>query len=255
MSATVGASHARWLALHKPDPRASLRLFCFPYAGSGAIVYRGWQGQLPPRVEVCPVQLPGRGGRLQERPYTRLSAMVEEMAGALAPLFDMPFAFFGHSMGGMISFELARLLRGRGGREPAHLFISGRRAPHLPPDEPPTYGLPEPEFIDKVRELNGTPREVLEHPELMQLLLPVLRADFEVVQTYEYEPGPPLDAPVSVFGGLLDGEVSREDLEAWRGHTRGPFRLRMLPGDHFFLHASQPSLLAALSQELAPLAR
>jgi medium-chain acyl-[acyl-carrier-protein] hydrolase len=181
--------------------------------------------------------------------------MVEEIAGALAPLLDMPFAFFGHSMGAMISFELARLLRARRALEPAHLFISGRRAPHLPPDEPPSYGLPEPEFIEKVRELNGTPREVLEHPELMQLLLPVLRADFEMVQTYEYEPGPPLDTPVSVFGGLLDGEVSREHLEAWRGHTRGPFRLRMLPGDHFFLHASQPGLLAALAQELAPLAR
>src|SRR5829696_5178398 len=147
-----------WLAYHKPNARAAVRLFCFPYAGSGALVYRSWLNELPKIVEVCPVQPPGRGGRIMEPCYTRLSQLVEDVMQDLLPYLDMPFAFFGHSMGALVSFELARRLRARHGLEPIHLFASGRGAPQLPPREPPSHNLPEPEFIEKLRTLNGTPR-------------------------------------------------------------------------------------------------
>jgi medium-chain acyl-[acyl-carrier-protein] hydrolase len=239
-----------WLAYHKSNARAAVRLFCFPYAGSGALIYRSWPNELPKQVEVCPMQLPGRGGRIMEPCYTNLSQLVEDAMHVLLPYLDMPFAFFGHSMGALVSFELARRLRARHGLEPIHLFASGRMAPQLPPREPPSYNLPEPEFIEKLRTLNGTPREVLEHPELMQLVAPIVRADFEAIQTYVYTPDAPFNFPLTVFGGLQDFEITREDLEGWREHAGASFKLRMLPGDHFFLHSSQQLLIRTLTQEL-----
>jgi len=228
-------------------------MFCFPYAGGGASAYRGWAASLPPSVEVCPVQLPGRESRLREPPFTRPEALIQAVADALIPYLDMPFVFFGHSMGGMIGFELTRELRRRGKAQPLHLFVSGRRAPHLPPREEPIHDLPEPEFIERLRELNGTPEEVLQHAELMKLLTPVLRADFSVNETYEFTAEERLDPGISAFGGLGDEEVTRDDLDLWRQHAKGRFRLRMLPGDHFFLHSAKDLITEAVARDLAEL--
>lgn len=243
-----------WVVFPKPNAGARLRLFCFPYAGGGALIYRPWGAALSPHVEVCAIQLPGRGGRMSEEPLVKLSQVVEAVAQALQPYFDKPFAFFGHSMGALISFELARQLAREGRRAPQHLFVSGHRAPHLPETEPPFYNLPDAELINELRRLNGTPQEVLENPELMQLMLPLMRADFSVCQTYTYVAAPPLTCPLTAYGGTGDTAVEREHLEAWRQHTTSAFALRMFPGDHFFLHTSQPSLLRALAQQLEPLA-
>jgi medium-chain acyl-[acyl-carrier-protein] hydrolase len=180
---------------------------------------------------------------------------VRAAAAALLPYADVPFAFFGHSMGGLIAFELARHLRDQGGPHPRHLFISGGRAPQIADDSPHTYDLPEAEFIEEVARLNGTPREVLENEELMRLLTPLLRSDFSVCQTYEYVPGPPLDCPISVYGGVRDLEVTREHLEGWREQTVAGVTLRMFPGDHFFIHSEQEAFLHVLSQELMRYAR
>jgi medium-chain acyl-[acyl-carrier-protein] hydrolase len=239
-----------WLAQCATNPQARLRLFCFPYAGGGSVIYRAWADNLPTTVEVYPVELPGRGRRLREVPFTRLHHMVEAIAEALRPQLTKPFAFFGHSMGAVISFELARLLRQEYGLKPQHIFVSSRRAPQIPNDGPVTYNLPETEFLDDLRRLNGTPGEVLEHPELLQLVMPLLRSDFEVCQTYEYVPGPPLDCPITAFGGVLDPDVRREHMEAWREHTSAAFRLYMLSGDHFFIHSTQSLLLRTLAQEI-----
>lgn len=239
-----------WLSYYKPNPFAELRLFCFPYAGGSAVIYRSWADLLPKNLEICPVQLPGRGTRLRDQPFTRLMPMVEALASGLLPYLDRPFAFFGHSMGAAIAFELARHLREHFQREPEHLFVSGRNAPQIPDPMPSTYSLPDAEFIDEVRRLNGTPQAVLDHPELMQLMLPLLRADFAVVQTYRPAPGEPLRSPITAFGGLLDHDVRREYLEAWGKQTASRFSLRMFPGDHFFLQTSQTLLLKALAHEL-----
>lgn len=244
------AEKTSWLSYYKPNPRSDIRLFCFPYAGGSAVIYRAWADHLPKNIEICPVQLPGRGTRLREQPFTRLMPMVEALAPALLPYLDRPFAFFGHSMGAAIAFELARHLRQHYWREPEHLFVSGRNAPQIPDPKPFTYNLPDAEFVEEVRRLNGTPKEVLEHPELMQLMLPLLRADFAVVQTYAHAVCEPLSSPITAFGGLLDHEVKREYLEAWRKQTAARFSLRMFPGDHFFLQTSQELVLKALSQEL-----
>jgi len=244
------ASADRWLAYREVNPRARLRMFCFPYAGGGASAYRGWAASLPGEVEVCPVQLPGRESRLRDQPFTRAEVLIPAIADALAPYMDMPFVFFGHSMGGMISFELTRELRRRGKALPLHIFVSGRRAPQVPAREEPIHDLPEPEFIEKLRELNGTPEEVLQHAELMKLLVPILRADFAVNETYTYTEEEPFDIGLSAFGGLGDVEVTKEDLELWRTQTRARFRLRMLPGDHFFLNSGRDLLTEAIARDL-----
>jgi medium-chain acyl-[acyl-carrier-protein] hydrolase len=239
-----------WLLCSRPKLEPTLRLLCFPYAGGGANIFRQWQNDLPPTVEVCAVQLPGREKRLPEPSFTDLSRLVQVAAEALLPYLDKPFALFGHSMGAAISFELARHLRHEAHLRPVHLFVSGRGAPQLPATDAPIYNLPEAEFLNELRRLQGTPEEVLEHPELMELMLPILRADFELVQTYHYSAGLPLDCPITAFGGLQDEEVSRADLEAWREQTATDFSLHMLPGDHFFLHTAQSLLLRTLAQEL-----
>jgi medium-chain acyl-[acyl-carrier-protein] hydrolase len=231
-----------------------MRMFCFPYAGGGASVYRGWGASLPADVELCPVQLPGRESRMREQPFDRPEPMVLALADALKPYMDMPFLFFGHSMGAMLSFELSRELRRRGQALPLHVFVSGRRAPQMPAREEPIHDLPEPEFLAKLRELNGTPEEVLQHEELMRLLIPILRADFAINETYAYTPEEPLECGLSAFGGLGDEDVTREDVAGWREHTSGRFRMRMLPGDHFFLHGSKDLVLEAVSRDLAEIA-
>lgn len=240
-----------WLYVPRPNPSARLRLFCFPYAGGGAMIYRKWAEGLPPTVEVCAIRLPGRESRLKEPPFSKITTLVEALDGAVEPhLSDKPFAFFGHSMGAIIAYTLTNRLRERGLAQPVHLFVSGRTAPHIADDDPPTYNLPEPEFIEDLRRLNGTPKEVLENPELMKVMLSILRADFEVCQTYVHQPQPPLDCPITAFGGLQDPGVTREKLEGWREHTTATFTLRMLPGDHFFLNSAQPLLLRTLAVAL-----
>ena len=201
------------------------------------------------------MQFPGRGERMLETPYTKVSPLVEAMAIAMRDYLDKPFAFFGHSLGAVVGYELARHLQKEYGLQPRQLFVSGRRAPHVPNHEPPTYDLPQDEFIEELRRLNGTPKEVLEQPELLHMILPLLRADFEMVQTYSYMEGPPLTCPIMGFAGMQDEEVDVEDVNAWQAHTSASFRLQKLPGGHFFLHTAQSLLLQILSQRLVEIVR
>ena len=239
-----------WVSSHKPRPQARLRLLCFPYAGGGVMIYRQWAASMPESIDVLPVQLPGRERRLREPPYTRVEPLVEAATRGLLPHLDRPFAIFGHSMGALIGYEVAQRLRRDHGLEPVHLLVSGRRAPQLPPDPDYDYKLPHAEFIERLREINGTPAEVFEHPELLEIMLPVLRADFELNDTYEPIAHPPLACPISAFGGLEDTEAPEEDLEAWSGVTDGPFRRRMFPGDHFFLNQHRSRLIQAVVEDL-----
>jgi medium-chain acyl-[acyl-carrier-protein] hydrolase len=233
----------------RPVQDAQLRLFCFPYAGGGVAAFRAWQEYLPPNVEVLALEMPGREAQLRRPSFVRVEPLVRAAAEAIKDYKDRPFAFFGHSMGGLVSFELARLLRREHATEPRALFVSGRRPPQLP-IEPPTYDLPEDEFVEELRRMGGTPEEVLSHPELLQLLLPTLRSDFELCQTYSYADDEPFKCPITAFGGLNDQFVPREEMDQWREQTTGSFQLRMFPGDHFFLHSSQALLLQMLSRDV-----
>ena len=242
-----------WLSCRRSSPSGRVRLFCFPYAGAGALIFRAWGSCLPTTVEVCPVQLPGHGSRMKEPPFTSLGPLVSDAAAALLPHLGERFAFFGHSMGALIAFELARLLRREHCLMPCHLFISGAPAPQLQRTGPITYDLPDTEFLGTLRELNGTPKEVLEERDLMQVLLPLLRADFAVCQTYEYVNDIPLPCPITAFGGMDDAEASRERVEAWCAQTISGFSLHLLPGDHFFLHSQHAFMLRMLARELRDL--
>ena len=239
-----------WIFGRRPNPEAGLRLFCFPYAGSSAAVFRTWADDLPASVDVCPVQYPGHGTRLMEPSYTRLSPLVEALVPALEPLMDRPFAFFGHSLGAIVSFELARELRRRLGLLPVCLFVSAGRAPQAPSRHQPIHSLADADFLEEMRRLNGTPSEILASAELMRILLPILRADFTVGETYVYSPEPPLACRIVSMGGEQDPRVSRGDLEAWRAQTSAGFTLRTFPGDHFFLNTDRRRLLQFLSDEL-----
>jgi medium-chain acyl-[acyl-carrier-protein] hydrolase len=213
-------------------------------------VFRTWSDGLPADVEVCPIQFPGRGTRLTEPPFSQISLLVEALTETLLPLLDKPFALFGHSVGSLVIFELARRLRADHQVRPVRLFVSAGPAPQIPHRGRSIHGLPEREFATELNRLNGTPAELLNHDELMEIVLPSLRADFALYESYQYSPGPPLNCPISTFGGLSDQKVSHSDLEAWREQTSLSFSIRMFPGDHFFLKTTQPLLLRALAQEL-----
>lgn len=238
-----------WIAYSKPSPDARVRLFCFPHAGGGASLYRSWSDNLPPAIEVCPIQPPGREGRLGERPFTRIEPLVRAVSETILPLLDRPFAFFGHSLGARISFELAKELRRSHRVIPAHLFVSACPAPQLPKNGS-TYDLPNDKFLEKLRVLNGTPGKVMNHKRLMRLLLPTIRADFEVYDTYAYSPCAPFDCPITVLAGAEDPVVSLDQLVPWRDHTRSDFWLTTIPGGHFFVHTSRPLVLGRVSEAL-----
>lgn len=186
---------------------------------------------------------------MKEPAFTSLAPLVDVLTDAILPLVDRPFGFFGHSMGALIAFELARRLRRQRYAEPGFLFVSGRRGPQVPYTDPVTYNLPKEEFIAELQRIAGTPKEVLEHRELMELMIPLLRADFELTQTYEYLPEEPLRCLIIAYGGLQD-EVTRDLLLPWKEQTSSAFALRMLPGDHFFLRSSQALLLGMLTRDV-----
>lgn len=250
----AGVPAPPWFFCPRPNPSARLRLFGFPYAGGGALVYRQWAECLPAFVEFSAVELPGRGHRIKESPFATLEPLVESLAQAVSPYLDRPFSFFGHSLGALVGFELARHLRRRKGLEPAQLFASGASAPQLLSRSMALRDLPTPELLARLRELDGTPVALLDNSELMALMLPILRADFSVSETYAYYSEAPFSCPITVLGGEKDEGLDRERLEAWRSHTADAFSLRMLPGNHFFIHAERERLLRILSTELRTLA-
>lgn len=236
-----------WLDFPTLRSNSSMRLFCFPYAGGSGAIFRGWQSAFPASVDVCPIQLPGRGSRMREPMMKRVDVVVRALKEALKPYMDRPFAFFGYSMGAIIAFELARTLRRELCPQPVQLFIAARRSPDLLVPEDRDYDLPDAELIVRLRELNGTPKEILDDPEIMKLLLPVVRADFELVETYEYRPQPPLQVPIDAFAGSDDVDTLAEHMEGWKHQTKGEFSLTVIPGDHFFFHHAQAQLLELLA--------
>ena len=248
MSTSAVATN-RWVTRFRPLHNPRIRLFCIPYAGGGPQIFQKWTDYLPADVEICSLLLPGRGKRLMDPAFRELMPLVEEATEAVLPLVDVPYAFFGHSMGALVGFELARGLRKRGCKPPLHLFVSGCFAAHIP-DPHPMHHLPEKEFVDQVRSLNGVPQEVLENEELMELILPSLRADFTATETYLHREEPPLTCPITAFAGSRDPLATKEFVEEWRIHTTARFTTRVLPGDHFFLHSQQPLLLSMIAAEL-----
>ena len=233
-----------------------MRLFCVPYAGVGPSVYRPWLAALPPTVEVRLVQFPGREARWREAPLSSMREIADGFVRALAPSLDLPFAFYGHSLGALASFEVTRRLRASGGPLPTHLFLAAHRGPHLPNPHPEIRHLQDDAFISELRRrYDGIPQAVLDNPELLELMLPCLRADFAAYETYEYVDEPPLDVPISAFGGDEDGYVRTPEVAAWRDQTRNRFRMRIMPGNHFFVQTHRERIIAAITEDLAGVGR
>jgi surfactin synthase thioesterase subunit len=241
-----------WFARGEPQDRPGVRLFCLPYAGGSAAAYRDWSARVPGDVHVHPLELPGRGGRWGEPPVGSLPLLTELLADALSGHLRRPYALFGHSMGGLLAFELARTLRARGLPRPAHLFVSGAAAPELPRVRQPIHAASRTDVLEELRFLGGTPPEALADPGLMEAVLPALRADFSVLETYRYRDQPPLTMPLTVFGGDADPLVASGELHRWRRQTRALSRLVVLPGGHFFLHSATDRMLSAIAHDLAP---
>ncbi|WP_442497117.1 thioesterase II family protein [Methylobacter sp. sgz302048] len=241
-----------WFPSANRKSTAKIRLFCFPYAGGNSSLFSAWPEYFSDLVEVCPVNLPGRGIRFHEKAFTQLAPLARELATAIAPCLDIPFAFFGHSLGGLLAFELAHELRTAHRMMPFYLFVSGCRTPRRDVPKRTLHDLPEDEFLTEIKRIGGTPEDVLNNRELMSIMLPTLRADFSLWETYRCMRSEPLTCPIVAFGGLQDSRVSCEQLESWREETRGQFSLHLFPGDHFFLHAQTMPLLAMIARYLEP---
>lgn len=244
-----------WLAGPPPRRSPALRLFCLPYVGGGAQVYQPWCGAFGEDVEVCAVELPGRQTRMRELPYSRMDALIGALASAIAGELDVPYAIFGHSMGSLVAFELAHELRRRGAGEPCVLFVSAGPAPRLPRLLPPLHAAPEDRVVARLAGLGGLPQEILDEPELLRYFLPAIRADFAVLETYEYRARQPLTCPVVAFTGSEDEDLPPAGLAPWGEESTGRFDQYVLPGGHFFLRASERELLTLIRDALAPYTR
>ncbi|MFD5556445.1 thioesterase II family protein [Streptomyces sp. NPDC127068] len=227
------------------------RLLCFSYAGGNAQTYVRWRRPLGEGVEVCPMQLPGHGERIGERPEHRWDALLDDVRTRLATMVDRPIALFGHSLGALLAFESARMLVAEHGVQPVRLLVSGHRAPQLPMREEALHHLPDTEFLAKLSERSRTLR-ALTDPGFRKLLLPILRADFTASETYAFTEGPPLTCPVTALGGEEDRDAELAELSEWRQHTTGGFELLAFPGDHFFVDDAWETVVAAVGDRLRP---
>jgi surfactin synthase thioesterase subunit len=244
-----------WLPRRPIRDEALLNLFCFPHAGGGAATYYRWSHDFPGEIEVLPILLPGRERRLAEPAVDSIPKLTGALAENLAPHLSKPFAFFGHSMGSLIAFELTRLLRRRGMALPRRLFVAAFRAPQLAATSSPIRGLPDSEFVAAMQDrFEGIPPQIAKDPDLLALFLPALRADITAIETYQYNPESPLECPITVLGGVEDRQVSAADLAGWRSQTTGEFNQTMLPGGHFFVsqHSAEVSRIVRSRLERRP---
>ncbi|MBM0236033.1 thioesterase [Micromonospora sp. ATA32] len=233
-----------WFRRYRPRPSARRRLLCFPYASGNATFYRDWATALPADVEVVAVQYPGRLDRIGEPYMPDMDTLVDAVVAALRPLLGTDFALFGHSMGAAVAYEVTYRLEHGLGVCPRRLFVSGRPAPRHHRPGGVKHRLPDDALWDELRRLGGTTDAALEHPELRASVLPTLRADFRLVESYRPTAGPPLTTPITAITGDADPEAPLEQVADWSPYTTGGFDLRVLPGHHFYLIEQQAPVFA-----------
>jgi pyochelin biosynthetic protein PchC len=238
-----------WVRRYRPAPTAAIRLVCLPHAGGSASFFLPVADALCPDVDVLAVQYPGRQDRRLDPMIDDLDTLADAVVAALLPWLDRPFAFFGHSMGATLAFEVSRRLEQGASPAPLHLFASGRRAPCRHRDEDVHLGDDE-RIIAELKELSGTDTRVLGEEELLRMVLPAIRNDYRATETYRYRPGPPLSCPITVLTGEDDPKTTPREARAWREHTTGPFSLLVYPGGHFYLAEHQSEVLDAITDRL-----
>lgn len=245
------------LPFEDAKPNAVLDLFCLPYAGGSSAVFRAWDCMFPEWVSVRPIEYPGRGTRLIETRIEEPGALVAKLCEDIAPHLQRPWAIFGHSLGGALGYEIAKTLSTQ--HPLVGFFPSGRHGPNRPDPAPPRSHLPKDALIEEVRSLNGSPPEVLENEELLELILPIIRSDFLLSERISRGVDvKPLACPVHVFGGSDDPEVPQDTLAPWRAAAGGRFGVTVIEGDHFFLHEDvsvaqmRSIIIDTLAQSIAP---
>ncbi len=239
-----------WFVPFKYNKNSYIRLFCFHYGGGSASAYREWAKDLVDYVDLIAIQLPGRETRFSEPLLDNISDIVNELSLNFHNYLDKPYILFGHSIGALISFEFTRILRKKAMQQPKSLIISGTKAPQVPLKRPPIHRLPSPELIQKIREYNGIPRDIIENKELMDIFLPIIRADFCISETYSYYSEPPLACPIMALGGLNDDTFDSQDLLKWQEQTTALFQYELLPGDHFFIKSSYQKVINIVNKIL-----
>jgi surfactin synthase thioesterase subunit len=232
-------------------------LFCFHHAGGGGAVFRSWQRLFGPWIEVVPVVLPGRAGSVSRPPITDFTLAVERICAEIEPLTVGPYALFGHSLGAALAFEVACKLERSATRAPSCIIVSGRGAPHVQnaDAEPPSSTLPDSELVAKLSRFGGTPREIIDSPEMLKLLLPIIRADFRLAESYSWDGRSMTTRPLLVLGGMGDRFAGAAELERWRELTSGPATIRMFEGGHFFIATQAADTCAAITTFLERSAR
>lgn len=238
----------KWFIIPKPNVNADLRLICFPYAGGNASTYMSWVQSLPANVELVIVQAPGRGMRMCEPAFTDMQDLVSDLMKSMPKVLNKPYILFGHSLGSRIAFELMSQLKTFSYALPQHFIASGSRGPHIKSNKKPIFHLDEPEFIAELKKLSGTPVDVLENKELMELFLPLLRADFEIADKYCYAATADFNCPISVLGGEDDIEISLLQLESWGELFTSKPEVYLLPGNHFFIDSNKDLVLQKVTR-------
>ena len=242
----VSGAPGPWLRAFRP-PGGRRALVCLPHAGGASGAFRHWQRDTG-GLDIIGVELPGRAARFAEAPVARMDPLARDIAAQLSAL-DRDYALFGHSLGGLLAFEVARRIRDAAGRPPLALFVAGCLAPDAPAP-PPVHDLPRDRLLAWLEDMGGLDPEIASLPDLIEILLPALRADLAVYDTYRHRPAPPLEWPIHVLAGLSDPAVGHADLEAWQAHTTGAFTIHALPGDHFFIHRATAQVLRIVEGRL-----
>jgi medium-chain acyl-[acyl-carrier-protein] hydrolase len=242
-----GGDRARWLRRFRPGGPCDVRLFCFHHAGGTASRFRGWANQLPRSIEPVALQLPGRGDRLQEPPFETMEPLLDTLVEVVRPMLDQEFVFYGLSMGAKVAWALAHSLREHGMTMPSVLYLASAAAPGLEESSPDGKD----DLVGYLRDMGGTPPEIFSQPDLLAVLLPTLRADLTLVNSFRFHPADRLEMRIRAFAGVDDVEGSPERMSGWRLETRGHFSLDIIPGGHFFDAAGELRVIRTIAHDLA----